>query len=166
MSRRGRGGRNRHHGKHGGNNARNGQQFRQDTRPTVQRNERNNEPNHSGMQSNDSRQSGNTSKSSFQSAIQPKRTLSRPVLQPVVNSTRSEKRYGVIFFDTISQAKSDLESLRQLASTFDQLNIVVKAEASMDDAELTSIGKLFCGAAWTLIHERRRDAGWYEQKQE
>lgn len=166
MSRRGRGGRNRQHGKHGGPNGRPGQQFRQDTRPTVQKNDRNHELNQQGTQTNDPRNSGNSSKSSFQSAIQPKRTLSRPAKQPAVTPPSNQKKYGVIFFDTISQAKSDFDNLKQLATTCDQLNIVVKAEGSMDDPELTSIGKLFCGAAWTLIHERRRDAGWYEQNHE
>jgi hypothetical protein len=83
-----------------------------------------------------------------------------------VIASNANRKYKVVFFDTLAQAKSDLENLKNVAADCDQLNIVVRAEAAMDDAELTSVGKLFCGAAWALIHERRRDAGWYEQPHE
>jgi len=60
-------------------------------------------------------------------------------------------------------AKADLEQLAIKAKEFDQLNIVVKAEGDMDDPDLTKIGKVFAGAAWTLIHERRVQDGWYNE---
>ncbi len=72
------------------------------------------------------------------------------------------KIYKAVFYDTLNQAKADLEALRNLAQSCDQINIIVRAEASMDDAELNAVGKLFCGAAWALIHERRKQDGWYE----
>jgi hypothetical protein len=78
----------------------------------------------------------------------------------------TDRAYRVAFYDTLAQAKSDIDSLRQIASQCDQLNIVVRAEAPMDDADLTGIGKLFCGAAWALIHDRRKSDGWYDQPHE
>jgi hypothetical protein len=27
---------------------------------------------------------------------------------------------------------------------------------------LNQVGKLFCGAAWALVHERRKADGWYQ----
>jgi hypothetical protein len=158
MSRRGRGGRNRNNHRHGGVDRQHGQHHRGERRPDGS-------PTSSvGPHADSGRVSHG--KFSFQSAIQPRRTLSRPPKEPIVSSGDTFKRYQVIFYDSLAQAKSDLENLRTLASQCDQLNIVVRAEASMDDPELTSIGKLFCGAAWALIHERRRDAGWYEQSHE
>jgi hypothetical protein len=74
----------------------------------------------------------------------------------------NNKKYRVVFFDTLNQAKSDIENLKKLAASCDQLNIVVRAEANMDDLELNQIGKLFCGAAWALVHDRRRGDGWYQ----
>ena len=71
--------------------------------------------------------------------------------------------YGVVFFDTVNQAKRDLESLTEKAKEFDQLNIVIGAEGPIEDEELASIGKVFAGTAWTTIHTRRVEEGWYEK---
>lgn len=163
MSRRGRGGRNRNHGKQGGDRQ-NGHPQRHDGRNT-QRNDRSAAQNTPRSPQSDLRQ-GPQGKFSFQSIVQPRRTLNRPPKEPVVIPGDVKRKYQVIFYDTLTQAKSDMENLRTLASGCDQLNIVIKAEGSMDDPELTAIGKLFCGAAWALIHERRRDSGWYEQPHE
>jgi hypothetical protein len=75
------------------------------------------------------------------------------------------RRYGLAVYDSFAQAKSDLPRLRELEQQFDQLNIVIRAEGNMDDPELTGIGrvKVFAGAAWALIHERRRQDGWYDE---
>lgn len=77
-----------------------------------------------------------------------------------------EKTYGVIFFETLQAAKSDLAKLKEIAAQYNQLNIVIRAEASMDDPELNAIGKVFAGAAWALIHERRKQDGWYDSRHE
>ena len=71
------------------------------------------------------------------------------------------KKYGVVFYDTLAAAKNDLANIRSKARGLDQLNIVIKAEANMDDPDLNRIGKVFAGMAWTTIHERRVDEGWY-----
>lgn len=74
------------------------------------------------------------------------------------------KRYGVIFYDTLQAAKADLERIGQQAAGYDQLNVVVRNEASMDDPDFNQMDKvkLFAGAAWTIIHERRKEEGWYD----
>ena len=164
MSRRGRGGRNRNSGRHGGGGERHqGHPHRNDGRHPPRDRQAGH---HTTSQPQGEPRQGQPGKFSFQSAIQPRRTLSRPPKEPVVTSGVSKRNYKVVFFDTIAQAKSDIDNLKQLAATCDQLNIVVRAEASMDEPDLTAVGKLFCGAAWALIHERRRDSGWYEQPQE
>lgn len=80
---------------------------------------------------------------------------------------QAPKQYGIVFYDTLPAAKADLETIRSKTSGVDQLNIVIRSEADMDDPELNDIGpvKVFAGAAWTLIHERRMEDGWYEKPQ-
>ena len=73
--------------------------------------------------------------------------------------------YGVVFFDTVEQAKRDLEGLAAKAGEVDQLNIVIQAEGPIEDEELAGIGKVFAGAAWTTIHTRRQEEGWYNSPQ-
>ena len=75
------------------------------------------------------------------------------------------KRYAVIFFDNLAQAKENLEAIEQKSKACDQLNIVLKAEGPMDDEQLLQFGKLFAGEAWTLIHTRRVEEGWYDKPQ-
>ena len=70
-------------------------------------------------------------------------------------------RYGVVFYETLIAAKNDKDTLKKKATSLDQLNIVIKAEADMDDPELTSIGKVYAGKAWSHIHEQRVLEGWY-----
>ncbi len=72
-------------------------------------------------------------------------------------------RYGVVFYDNHSQAKADFARLEELAQQYDRLNIVIRAEGEMDDPDLTQYGKVFAGAAWALIHDRRVAEGWYDQ---
>ena len=76
------------------------------------------------------------------------------------------KRYGVVFFDNHAQAREDGPRLKEMKAQFDQLNIVIKAEGSMDDPELLNFGKIFAGEAWHLIHKRRVDEGWYNEPHE
>jgi hypothetical protein len=79
------------------------------------------------------------------------------------------KRYGVIFFESFPAAKAARDAIAQEAAQVDQLNIVIKAEGNMDDPEILDIVprpgalKIFAGAAWTLIHERRVQDGWYQE---
>jgi len=182
MSRRGRGARNRNHSKGQGNNRPGGDQPKSETRSDNRSDHRqgnrqdpragqrqehrhdhrqDNRPGQDQGASSENRQQ--PGKITFPSALQPKKTLSRPVRESNNEAPREpNRRYRVVFFDTLAQAKSEIEALKTQASGCDQLNIVVRAEAPMDDHDLTSIGKLFCGAAWALIHERRRVDGWYE----
>jgi hypothetical protein len=73
-------------------------------------------------------------------------------------------RCAAVFFDTFMQAKADLEKLRGEATRCDQLNIVIRQEGDMDDPELSAVGKVYAGAAWALIHERRQQEGWYDSQ--
>jgi hypothetical protein len=77
------------------------------------------------------------------------------------------RRYGILFYDTLAAAKADMEGLKAKLGEVDQLNIVLRAEGGMDDPELNALEnvKIFAGAAWTLIHERRVADGWYERPQ-
>ena len=74
------------------------------------------------------------------------------------------RRYGVAVYDTFAAAKADKDHIAAKAKDFDQFNIVIKAEGNMDDPELLALGpvKVFAGAAWSLIHERRIQDGWYD----
>ena len=76
--------------------------------------------------------------------------------------------YKVLFFDTFKSAKQAFEEIKTRCSGCDQLNIVIKAEGNMEDPELLSIDgkvKVFAGEAWSLIHKRREEEGWYEAAQ-
>lgn len=75
------------------------------------------------------------------------------------------KRYGVIFFASLSEARAKIEEIKVKAQDVDQLNIVIREEADMDDPSLTPYGKVFAGEAWALIHDRRVEEGWYDKPQ-
>ena len=75
-----------------------------------------------------------------------------------------KRRFGVLFYETLAAAKADVSNIENKARGVDQLNIVIKAEADMDDVELNSIAKVYAGAAWTIIHERRVYEGWYLER--
>jgi hypothetical protein len=82
---------------------------------------------------------------------------------------KDKKSYGIIFFESFQDAKKQKEAIQAAAVKFDQLNVVIKAEGDMDDQEILVISqkiKLFAGAAWTLIHERRMSDGWYSENHE
>lgn len=74
---------------------------------------------------------------------------------------QTNSRYGVVFYETLAEAKDDIDNLKLKARSVDRLNIVIETEADMDDVELNRIGKLFAGKAWQAIHERRVHEGWY-----
>ncbi len=73
------------------------------------------------------------------------------------------KRYSVVFYDTLEMAKNSCAELLEKAKDCDQLNIVIRCDADMDDPELLQYGKVFAGEAWTLVHERRVEDGWYDE---
>ncbi|MCX6130727.1 MAG: hypothetical protein NTX25_16920 [Proteobacteria bacterium] len=81
-------------------------------------------------------------------------------IQPVL------KRYAVIFYETHAQAREDAANLEQKKAAVDQVNIVIRAEGSMEDPELLKYGKVYAGEAWHLIHTRRVDEGWYNEVHE
>lgn len=79
------------------------------------------------------------------------------------------KTYKMVIYDTFNAAKQDREVIQKLCSGADQVNVVVRAEGNMDDPEILDIDqkvKLYAGAAWSLIHERRLTDGWYDSPQE
>jgi hypothetical protein len=84
--------------------------------------------------------------------------------QPKPQKQPPLRNFGLLIYDSFAAAKADLAGIKAAAQKVDQLNIVIRAEGPMDDPELTPFGKVFAGAAWTLIHERRKADGWYEQK--
>lgn len=96
-----------------------------------------------------------------QKAPQRQKQPQQPNPPDVIYKPGPPKRYGVVFYDSLFAAKADMDTLRHKATEVDQLNIVIRAESDMEDPELTKIGKVFAGAAWTLIHERRVEEGWY-----
>ncbi len=75
-----------------------------------------------------------------------------------------ERTYGVAFFDTFAAARAERAALAEQCKGVDQLNIIIRAEGDMDDPELLSLGnvKVFAGNAWTIVHERRKEDGWYD----
>lgn len=102
-----------------------------------------------------------------QKGQQPQRQKQQAPQQPqtpdVIFKPGPPKRYGYVFYDSLFAAKADMENIRAKASEVDQLNIIIRAEGDMEDADLNKIGKVFAGAAWTLIHERRVEEGWYNE---
>lgn len=177
MSRRGRGGRGRHNQQHrntnnGGQSHHSGNAGNQGQQPQGQRAEQRQHHQQQAAKSahdalaHQGSHSAAAGKVSFPSALQPRRSIHRPAKEMMVAPRAGTKTYKAVFYDTLNQARADLDQLRSLAASCDQLNIIVRAEASMDDADLNAVGKLFCGAAWALIHERRKQEGWYEAAQE
>jgi hypothetical protein len=85
-------------------------------------------------------------------------------LRPEKAPSTQPKRYDILFFDTLQAAKAAKPDIESKAQGVDQLNLVIRAEANMDDPELATIPhvKVFAGAAWALIHDRRKEEGWYD----
>jgi hypothetical protein len=79
------------------------------------------------------------------------------------------KTYGIIFFDSASSALYAREEIIALAEKCDQLNVVIRAEGTSQEAALLALHakvKVFSGNAWWIIHERRKADGWYDSPQE
>lgn len=97
-----------------------------------------------------------------------------PLAESFRNASSSDKKpneskfYKVLFFDTFQDAKKSSSRIDESCSGCDQLNVVIKAEGNMEDPDLLGINqkvKVFAGEAWTLIHNRRLEEGWYEAAQ-
>ena len=76
------------------------------------------------------------------------------------------KKIAVVFFDTSQKAEQETKLLQKLCETCDQLNVVLEEESDMDNPGILGIHpkiKLYAGAAWFLVHQRRQDDGWYDQ---
>lgn len=166
MSRRGRGGKNRHHRAGGRQEQQNDNQGGGRPNQRQDSSQRQNAPAEHGGGGGGGGGERQVGKSSFPSITQPRRNLNRPAKEISIAPKPANRVYKVVFFDTIAQAKADLPNLKTIASQCDQLNIVVRAESAPDDHDLNSVGKLFCGAAWALIHDRRKQDGWYDAPHE
>jgi hypothetical protein len=70
----------------------------------------------------------------------------------------------VVFFDTQDSARSQADALMEFARKCEQLNIIIKEECKTHDKELAKIGRIYCGAVWWQIHERRVKEGWYSKE--
>ena len=82
----------------------------------------------------------------------------------IVHKNPSEQLIKVLFFATFELAYQAEEQIKAEAETCDQLNVVIEQEGSMTDPQLLSYStrlKLFAGEAWSLIHKRRQQDGWY-----
>lgn len=73
--------------------------------------------------------------------------------------------YDVLFYKTLREAEADEPRIRTKAAAVDQFNVVVEAEDLTEDYPFADVAELYCGAAWTLIHRRRVDDGWYSDRQ-
>lgn len=102
---------------------------------------------------------------SIQSVMTPRRHIHKKQMHQR-NVGAPTKKYGLIFYDTLQAAKNDIATLKELSSQYDQLNIVIRAEVTVETPELLPYGKVFTGAAWALIHERRKQDGWYDESHE
>ena len=75
------------------------------------------------------------------------------------------KKYSFSFYETFAEARNHAREILSASQGCDQLNVVIRAEGDMSDPELVRISpkiKIFAGAAWALIHERRLEEKWYE----
>ena len=101
----------------------------------------------------------------IQSVMTPRRSIHKKQMHQRNNGAPT-KKYGLIFYETLQAAKNDTANLKELSGQYDQLNIVVRAEVTVETPELLPFGKVFTGAAWALIHERRKQDGWYDESHE
>lgn len=101
----------------------------------------------------------------IQSVMVPRRNIFKKQMHQR-NTTTVTKNYGLIFYETLQAARNDVAQLESLSKQYDQLNIVIRAEVTSDTSDLMQFGKVFTGAAWALIHERRKQDGWYDSPHE
>lgn len=75
------------------------------------------------------------------------------------------QHYSFKLYETFAEARSHAGEIAEACATCDRLNVIIKAEGDMNDPELIRIDpkvKVYAGAAWALIHERRLEERWYE----
>lgn len=72
--------------------------------------------------------------------------------------------FDVLFYKTLREAEADQPRIRAKAAAVDQLNVVVEAEDLTEDYAFSDVAELYCGAAWTLIHRRRVEDDWYQER--
>lgn len=73
--------------------------------------------------------------------------------------------YDVLFYKSLREAEADQQKIRAKASSVDQMNVVLEAEEIIEEYSFADVAELYCGAAWTLIHRRRVEDGWYKERQ-
>lgn len=101
----------------------------------------------------------------IQSVMTPRRNIFKKQMHQR-NVAAATKKYGLVFYETLQAARNDQANIANLATQYDQLNIVIRAETTVETTDLAQFGKVFTGAAWTLIHERRKQDGWYDESHE
>lgn len=75
------------------------------------------------------------------------------------------KTFDIDFYSTLSEAERNLESISAKAKLVDQFNMVIEAEDPVDlNSPLIEHGVVYCGNAWTIIHRRRVEDGWYSER--
>lgn len=72
--------------------------------------------------------------------------------------------YDVVFFATLSEAERSVDRLKEKKKPVDQLNIVIEAEGVIEKSVLLEFASLYYGNAWTIIHKRRVEDGWYKDR--
>lgn len=72
--------------------------------------------------------------------------------------------YDVLFYKSIREAEAHQADIRAKAHLVDQMNVVLEAEDLIEDYSFADAAELYCGAAWTLIHRRRVEDGWYSER--
>lgn len=72
--------------------------------------------------------------------------------------------YDVLFYKSIREAEAHQADIRAKAHLVDQMNVVLEAEDLIEEYSFADAAELYCGAAWTLIHRRRVEDGWYSER--
>lgn len=83
-----------------------------------------------------------------------------------MSSSAETQKFGVEIFDSFRDAKQNHDKIKAGCAGVDQFNVVIREEGNMDDPEILGIDakvRIFAGVAWTTIHERRIEEGWYQQ---
>ena len=79
----------------------------------------------------------------------------------------SQQNYNYKVFTSFDQARSACNQLKKLCESCDKLNVVIKQEGDMNDPTILNVSDkitIFAGEAWYLIHQRRIEEGWYNNR--